>query len=229
MSRPDQLSRTWGIPWKNTAASDCPPFGVIESTGVWVGDNLQGTRPTGSTTATFYFNSGVTIPPGGTGSATQDTPFWVAYDEADGTPAALAEWGPQSGTWLLKNAGTGFVIEGGHGGGVVKVSRKAGSGSGGGSTVVVIKVTGSGAVGGSSDLDYLWASQFTDINGSYAWVDSGSAGDIYTRFIEPVQPATGRRYLALLSSQTYTGKPVYIAMSRYVDVACSGTTIELTE
>jgi hypothetical protein len=116
-----------------------------------------------------------------------------------------------------------------HGGGVVKVSRKAGSGSGGGSTVVVIKVTGSGAVGGSSDLDYLWASQFTDINGSYAWVDSGSAGDIYTRFIEPVQPATGRRYLALLSSQTYTGKPVYIAMSRYVDVACSGTTIELTE
>ena len=129
-----------------------------------------------------------------------------------------------------KRAHLGLAVEArGHGGGVVKVSRKAGSGSGGGSTVVVIKVTGSGAVGGSSDLDYLWASQFTDINGSYAWVDSGSAGDIYTRFIEPVQPATGRRYLALLSSQTYTGKPVYIAMSRYVDVACSGTTIELTE
>lgn len=89
-------------------------------------------------------------------------------------------------------------------------------------SVVVIKVTGATAVGGSASLDYLWASQLTDINGSYAWVDSGSSGDIYTRFIEPVQPATGRRYLALLSSQTYTGKPVYIAMSRYVDVECAG-------
>jgi len=220
MSRPDQLSRTWGIPWKNTAASDCPPFGVIESTGVVTEGLLQGTRPTGSTTASYYFNGENTVPAGGSGFATQDSPHPAAYDTADGTPAALAEWGPQSGTWLLKNAGTGFIIEGGHGDGVVAVSRKAGGGSGSAGSVVVIKVTGATAVGGSADLDYLWASQLTDINGSYAWVDSGSAGDIYTRFIEPVQPATGRRYLALLSSQTYTGKPVYIAMSRYVDVAC---------
>ena len=125
MSRPDQLSRTWGIPWKNTAASDCPPFGVIESTGVVTEGLLQGTRPTGSTTASYYFNGENTVPAGKSGFATQDSPHPAAYDTADGTPAALAEWGPQSGTWLLKNAGTGFTVEGGHGDGVVAVSRKA--------------------------------------------------------------------------------------------------------
>jgi len=181
MSRPDQLSRTWCIPWKNTSATDCPPFGIIESTGVWVDGNLQGVRPTGSTTAPIYFNHEITIPPGGIGSATQDTPFWAAYDEADGTPAALAEWGPQSGTWLLKNAGTGFTIEGDHGGGVVKVSRKTSAAASTGPLYVHVRSKTLVAVSGPTPEHWEYtvrAVERTTASGGVTWGEVSGAADI---------------------------------------------------
>lgn len=230
MSRPDQLSRTWGIPWKNTAASDCPPFGVIESTGVVTEGLLQGTRPTGSTTASYYFNGENTVPAGGSGFATQDSPHPAAYDTADGTPAALAEWGPQSGTWLLKNAGTGFTVEGGHGDGVVAVSRKASAAASTGPLYVHVRSKTLVAASGFTPEHWEYtvrAVERTTASGGVTWGEVSGAADItgvredQNRIL--VVDGTGGTCSQAYELRTDPNGYYFIELDQPADIAAGGT------
>jgi hypothetical protein len=62
-----------------------------------------------------------------TGQASYANRVVVAYDEADGTPAAGEEWGSAAGEWKLRSGKSGFLILGGAGKGLVNAVRKRGS------------------------------------------------------------------------------------------------------
>ncbi len=63
------------------------------------------------------------VPSAGTGQGTFDPRVVVAYEEADGTPAAGEEWGAAAGSWKLRSGKTGFRILGGAGAGLVNAVR----------------------------------------------------------------------------------------------------------
>lgn len=104
----------WGDP-----SNDCPAFGIMLtngakqiSTGWWVD---QGKRPdTYGCQSNFLVatQQGVKTNAGGGAQAPSGFPprFVVAYDSADGTPAAGELWGPRSGTFLAKKNTGGFRV-----------------------------------------------------------------------------------------------------------------------
>lgn len=117
---PDLDQVRW-LPALNVSGADIPPFGVVKL--VEINDDGQfevdypdkANYPFG-----LAFNGPTTIPSGGVGSVTTDTPFWAHYnaddingdsaDSANDTPVAGDIWGPTPNSFALINAATGFRV-----------------------------------------------------------------------------------------------------------------------
>lgn len=105
---------------RNTSGEDCPPFGLLAVTGSEQrGDSsgkkrtvLLGTKPS----TTFYREHVVNGPQklraGKTGKCYIGGPLWIAFDDADGTPAAGEGWGPKPGQWDAALGYPGITVEG---------------------------------------------------------------------------------------------------------------------
>lgn len=113
------LPARW-LPCLNISGAEIPPFGVVrlvelnEDGQFEVDYPNQNNYPYG-----LAFNGPTTIPAGGTGAVTTDTPFWGYYDATvlddsagsmDATPVVGEIWGPKSGSFALHSDKVGFRV-----------------------------------------------------------------------------------------------------------------------
>ena len=117
---PDLDQVRW-LPALNVSGADIPPFGVVKLVEI----NDEGQFEVDYPDKANYpfglaFNGPTTIPSGGVGSVTTDTPFWAHYnaddingdsaDSANDTPVAGDIWGPTPNSFALINAASGFRV-----------------------------------------------------------------------------------------------------------------------
>lgn len=119
----------------NGGAAEIPAFGCYEIYDAERPDAaealvLDGGRtvlfvrqPTADNVANFGINGALPLPASTYGGfGTQDYPTYAAYDTAN-APAFGEEWGPQSGSCLIKKNNRGLVIYGDASGGLVRVHK----------------------------------------------------------------------------------------------------------
>lgn len=143
------------IHFLNESAEVIPRFGIVQTAGAvavpYDSSELvySGVKPT---TGTGDARHGISIERCGLGtdgeSGARGTicfpdhrPFWALYETSDGTPAVNDIWGPGSGGWKLRNAGTGFRIVGQPTGGRVLVKRDINLGGSGGGFFIGVTTT----------------------------------------------------------------------------------------
>ena len=119
----------------NGGSAEIPAYGCYEIYDTYRPDSaetlvlgggrtvLKVRRPTSDNVANFGINGPLALPAGQSdGFGTQDYPTYAAYDTAN-APAFGEEWGPQSGSCLIKKGNRGLVIYGDASGGIVRVTR----------------------------------------------------------------------------------------------------------
>lgn len=105
---------------RNTSGEDCPPFGLLAVTGSEQrGDSsgkkrtvLLGTKPSTTFYREYVVNGPQKLRAGKTGKCYIGGPLWIAFDDADGTPAAGEGWGPKPGQWEAAKGFPGITVEG---------------------------------------------------------------------------------------------------------------------
>ncbi|HEY1191393.1 MAG TPA: hypothetical protein VGE74_27410 [Gemmata sp.] len=130
------------VPVSNVSGELIPSGALARVTGVSGGHFTIAKPDTDSAPNLMSIGLGL-IPAGGKGQGTLDPRAVLAYEEADGTPAAGEEWGAASGSWKLRKGKSGWRILGGAGGGLVNVVRAVAS-TDAEATVHYKKVTGPG-------------------------------------------------------------------------------------
>lgn len=111
------------VPVTNVAAVTIPSFGVAIVTGQDEFGNLEIDEPdTDNDTGVVVLGAGA-VTADGFGEGTFDARCIVAYEEADGTPAAGEEWGVKAGNYKLREGYSGFRILGGAANGLVNAVR----------------------------------------------------------------------------------------------------------
>jgi hypothetical protein len=116
----DNANQIW-FPWRNDAASQCPAYGIIRITGETTSNDqavLTGDQPNTYGSQYSHFVNGP-IPVDAASGATKSYGVCTiigrvcaAYTVGDGTPAFGEQWGPRTGTWLLKKNTGGFMVMG---------------------------------------------------------------------------------------------------------------------
>lgn len=100
--------------FRNDSGETVPPFAVLRVTGTTVNNSMPAitcAKPN-ATSYNFYFVNGpFAVRNGKFGQGTYGPHVVARYDTA-ATPTLDAEWGPQSGSWFLSTAGSGFRIVG---------------------------------------------------------------------------------------------------------------------
>jgi hypothetical protein len=81
---------------------------TVNSATVLTGDQWNGI----ASGALIFANGPTTVAAGKVGVCTGDVPSYVAYDNADGTPANGEDWGPASSDWKLRKSGSSWLIIG---------------------------------------------------------------------------------------------------------------------
>jgi len=118
--RPDLDQIRW-LPCLNISGAEIPPFGVVRLVEMNTDGQFEVDYPNQNNYPYgLAFNGPTTIPAGGVGSVTCDTPFWAHYDadgingnsvdSAEDTPVAGDIWGPVSGSFALVNSASGFRV-----------------------------------------------------------------------------------------------------------------------
>lgn len=111
-------ARVWARA-RNGAGTAIPAFSLVRVTGADLDGTLILASPDAISQGGLWATGATPIPAtSGKGVVTRATPCWVAYDAADGTPAAGEDWGSESGSFLLHKDRLGFRILGGIQGGV---------------------------------------------------------------------------------------------------------------
>jgi len=97
---------------QNGSGEVIPAFAVMRVTGVT--DNvLQVAKPNAASDTKAVVNGPTPIPIAGKGNATYDSPYFVLYETADGTPAFGESWGTENGSFKLRKGNDGFSGIGG--------------------------------------------------------------------------------------------------------------------
>lgn len=105
---------------RNTSGEDCPPFGLLVVTGSEQrGDSdgkkrtiLVGTKPSTTFYREYVVNGPQKLRAGKTGKCFVGGIIWIAFDDADGTPANGEGWGPKPGQWTASKGFPGITCEG---------------------------------------------------------------------------------------------------------------------
>lgn len=106
------------IPFRNDAASQVPPFGILRITGaVDVNSEpyLKVDRPNTYGARLTAVNGPTAIDSGKYGDAFNPSEsFFIRalYDSGDGTPTVGQRWGPRNASWKLRKNAPGFEIIG---------------------------------------------------------------------------------------------------------------------
>lgn len=114
----------------NNGGETAPGLAVMQVAGVeTIGrrEYIQIERPDGDG-SDFVINDVIDVADGENGVCCDRGDPYALYDSADGTPAAGEEWGPLSGSWKLRKAGSGFLILGDSDGTKVRVRFLSGTG-----------------------------------------------------------------------------------------------------
>jgi len=111
------------VPLVNASGERAPACAVARVTGYDANGNAEFDLPDADDDPGVVVLDANTIFDGKFGQGTWNPRVVVAYDPADGTPAAGEEWGVESGSWKLKAARTGFRILGGAANGLVNAVR----------------------------------------------------------------------------------------------------------
>jgi hypothetical protein len=117
---PDLDQVRW-LPALNISGDDIPPFGVVRLVSINDDGQFEVDYPDKANYPYgLAFNGPTTIPSGGAGSVTTDTPFWAHYDaegingnsadSSDDTPVAGDIWGPTPNSFALINSASGFRV-----------------------------------------------------------------------------------------------------------------------
>ena len=146
------LGRIRFVACKNTSGEAIPAFAVMRVTGV-TDEVLQVAKPNAASDTKAVVNGPTPIPIAGFGNATYDSPFFVLYETADGTPTFGDMWGTESGSWKLRAANDGFCALGGAVAGHAWFSS-GGSMGGGTGTLTVEEVDGSPSVANVATLRF---------------------------------------------------------------------------
>ena len=186
MSRSDHLGSRPGVPqiWpllvKNVSGEEVPAFALMRVTAVtdadFTGEIVYSVdKPNSSSLDRLIVNGPMPIPAttNARGRATWIFPTFCAFKSSDGTPAAGDNWGPVSGSWDLRLAGSGIVIMGGAASGVA-MAKWAASG--------VITHWGVVSTGGISALTGISGSTLTPGSGTVQ--EYNSDGTIQTGVTE---------------------------------------------
>lgn len=106
------------FPFKNISGEEISPYSVIEITDGERTSEAEGQRvfvkgdkPSGLS-GIFALTGPQTTAIDGYGAATIDGPAWMAYDDADGTPANGDGYGAESAEWVGKPDGDDFLVIG---------------------------------------------------------------------------------------------------------------------
>lgn len=111
---PDPISVTGDIRWfpiKNLSGEVIPPYSVVRITSGTRTSDTEGRRVYAQSTqpndddSLLALTGPQSIAIDGWGVATQDSPAWMAYDEADGVPAAGDKYTADRGSWVGVPAG----------------------------------------------------------------------------------------------------------------------------
>ncbi len=95
-----------------SASLTIPAFGLVRVTAASVEGVLTVDRP--NSDGQYCLRNGpFDIPPLAAGVCTNDFPGYVLYETADGTPTNDQPWGAGNGSYKLRAAQTGYVIQGG--------------------------------------------------------------------------------------------------------------------
>lgn len=196
----DDIPQIRWLPIYNGAGSEAPPFALLRVVSV---DNDTGIITVGQPNAdgqNCLVNGPHPVASGAYGAATEDSPVFIYYDTADGTPANGETWGAENASWKANKNKSGFIIRGGVDAtlAIVEASRVSASSSGGDTTYA------SGA-----DVVFQSGSTATYQAGSSLIID---AGTIVTGFDKICQ---GRLTLTtgvpVTSSDVTGGTSVYFA------------------
>lgn len=102
----------------NTLDVDIPPYSIVGILDVDLDGNIYVGYPQEDDDKLVLITYEFTIPSSdlenedgvdGTGEATNDFPWWVEYDTADGTPSRGERWGPKKDNFKAKKGRVGFL------------------------------------------------------------------------------------------------------------------------
>src|SRR5688572_29114939 len=101
------------FPFKNATADTMPPGALFVASpdGIDSRGAIQAAKVSVTHDPTFYVNGPTSVPAGEYGNGTAAKLCVVAYDAADGVPAAGAELGPVADSWYAKPTGRGLIVE----------------------------------------------------------------------------------------------------------------------
>lgn len=109
----DGIDQIAWLPVHNGSGETIPAFAAMRISGLQTTGEFTVAKPnTNDAVNNIIFNGPCEIPNGLKGIATADMPAAVRYDTADGTPVNGDEWGVAASDWKLRNARSGFLIQG---------------------------------------------------------------------------------------------------------------------